>query len=193
MLKIAHRINDPARLAAVPRECGIEIDLHGYRDRVVVHHDPFVDAVDLETWLDAYNHACVILNVKEEGIEARVRDIVLRRGIVDFFFLDLSFPAMMKMIASGERRVALRVSEYESPAGYLALRGRADWLWIDTFHGLPDLRAQHDALRDAGFRLCLVSPELHGRGTGEIAGMKSSLRQQGIVMDAVCTKHPELW
>ena len=100
---------------------------------------------------------------------------------------------MMKMIASGERRVALRVSEYESPAGYLALRGRADWLWIDTFHGLPDLRAQHDALRDAGFRLCLVSPELHGRGIGEIAGMKSSLRQQGIVMDAVCTKHPELW
>ena len=91
MLKIAHRINDPARLAAVPRECGIEIDLHGYRDRVVVHHDPFVDAVDLETWLDAYNHACVILNVKEEGIEARVRDIVLRRGIVDFFFWTFPF------------------------------------------------------------------------------------------------------
>lgn len=193
MLKIAHRINTPEALAATPREFGVEMDLHALGDRLVVHHDAFSDGIDFEAWLDAYNHAFVILNIKEEGIETRVRELTLARGIDDFFMLDLSFPALMKMVRLGETRVAYRVSEYEASNGALALSGKLDWIWLDIFHGFPIPTKEYGALRQAGFKFCLVSPELHGRNQAEIATMRAYMDDENIQMDAVCTKLPELW
>jgi hypothetical protein len=193
VLKIAHRINNPRALSDLSPDLGVEMDLHAYGDRLVVHHDAFADAVDFEEWLDSYRHAFVILNIKEEGIETRVREIVLRRGIDDFFMLDLSFPALIKMVMAGERRVALRVSEYEPAAGALTLAGQAEWVWLDVFHGLPIDDDSWNALRRAGFKLCLVSPELHGRPVDEIAAMRSEMDRRNLTVDAVCTKHPHLW
>ncbi len=193
MLKIVHRVNDPAALAALAPEFGVEMDLHAFGDRLVVHHDAFSPGVDFEEWLDAYHHAFVILNIKEEGIEGRVRERVLARGINRFFMLDLSFPALIKMIRANEPRVALRVSEYEPAAGALILTGQADWVWLDVFHGFPLGDADYAALRSAGFKLCLVSPELHGRPAEEVAFMRSQMDRHGFVVDAVCTKRPDLW
>lgn len=193
MLKIAHRINTPEDLAATPKKYGVEMDLHAHGDRLVVHHDAFHDAVDFENWLDSYDHAFVILNIKEEGIEGRARDLTLARGIEDFFMLDLSFPALIKMVRSDESRVAIRVSEYEAATSAITLAGRAEWIWLDVFHGFPISKHDYTNLRDAGFRLCLVSPELHGRDVREIIEMQAVMRDIGVKVDAVCTKRPELW
>jgi len=193
MLKIVHRINTPEALAATPKEFGVEMDLHAHGERLVVHHDAFHDAIDFEAWLDAYDHAFVILNIKEEGVEARARDLTLARGIEDFFMLDLSFPALMKMVQGGESRVAIRVSEYEATASALTLAGRADWVWLDVFHGFPISKSDYNKLREGDFKLCLVSPELHGRDVSEIAEMRAAMQDMGITVDAVCTKRPELW
>jgi hypothetical protein len=193
MLKIAHRINTLEALAATPTEFGVEIDLHAFGERLVVHHDAFQDGVDFEDWLDAYDHAFVILNVKEEGIENRVREMALARGIENFFMLDLSFPALMNMVRARESRIAIRVSEYEATAGALALAGQADWIWLDVFHGFPIARADYEALRKAGFKICLVSPELHGREAVEIAKYRDMMENEGISIDAVCTKRVEFW
>ena len=92
VLKIVHRVNDPLTLKNIPSKFGIEMDLHAYGDRLVVHHDAFLDSVDFSQWLDSYNHKLVILNIKEEGIESRVLDQITSRGIKNFFMLDLSFP-----------------------------------------------------------------------------------------------------
>jgi hypothetical protein len=193
MLKIAHRINTPQALAATPQEYGVEMDLHAYGDRLVVHHDAFTDAVDFDEWLDEYHHAFVILNVKEEGIETRVREMTLARGIENFFMLDLSFPALMKMIRADESRVALRVSEYEAAAGPVAMAGLAEWIWLDVFHGFPVSREDYHKMRDANYKFCLVSPELHGRDKNEIAEMQATMKEMGVSVEAVCTKFPELW
>ena len=193
MLKIMHRVNAPAELAHIPQDQGVEIDVHAYGDRVVVHHDPFVDAPSLEAWLDAYRHAFVILNIKEEGIEQHVLDMVVGRGIENFFMLDLSFPSLIKMVRRGERRIALRVSDYENVASALTLAGKVEWIWLDVFHGFPIGRKDYECLRNAGFRLCLVSPELHDRPVSDILHMQMAMREIGVAVDAVCTKRPELW
>jgi hypothetical protein len=193
MLKILHRINSIDLLRQTAPAFGVEMDLHAFGDRIVVHHDAFTDAIDFEAWLDAYQHAFIILNVKEEGIETQVRDIVLKRGIREFFMLDLSFPALMKMVRLSESRVAIRVSEYEATVGALTLAGKATWIWLDVFHGFPIPKQQYDALCAGGFKICLVSPELHGRNSSEIATMRSYMDGEGIEIDAVCTKIPELW
>jgi len=190
---MGQRVNTVEQLRATPREYGVEMDLHAYGDRLVVHHDARTDALDFERWLEAYDHAFVILNIKEEGIEARVRELVLARGITSFFMLDLSFPALIKMARAGEHRVAVRVSEYEPVEGALRLSGLADWVWLDQFERFPIDRADYDLLKAAGFRVCLVSPELQGRDTAEIPLLTARLAAEGIELDAVCTKRPELW
>jgi hypothetical protein len=193
MLKILHRVNELAGLRKALPEYGVEMDLHAFGDRLVVHHEAFTNSLAFEDWLDAYHHRFAILNVKEEGIETRVRNLAVQRGIDNFFMLDLSFPALMKMVRSGESRLAIRVSEFEPVAGALALAGKIDWAWIDVFNGLPLDAAEYASLRGAGYRLCLVSPELHGRELREIGEMRRELETAGMTMDAVCTKRPDLW
>lgn len=193
MLIIQHRVNDLECLRNTPRYLGVEVDIHAYGGRLVAHHDAFVDAVDFDKWLDAYAHRFLVLNVKEEGIEQRVRELTLAHGIEDFFLLDMSFPALVKMARRNERRMAVRVSEYEPAAGALSLAGLADWVWLDVFKGFPIRRDGYDALRRAGFKLCLVSPELHGRDAGEIAGMRRFMAENGFDVDAVCTRFPTAW
>lgn len=194
MLKIAHRINTIEQLKATSPELGVEVDIHAYGEELTVTHDAFVAGVSFERWLDAFDHSLVILNVKEEGIEMRVRELVLERGIGDFFFLDLTFPMLVKMVANGESRCAVRVSDYESIRTPLAFEKKVDWIWLDAFRpGLPLDFAECDELRRSGFRICLVSPELHGRSVDEIRSLRHAIDRQGICIDAVCTKAPDKW
>ncbi|MCE3237242.1 MAG: hypothetical protein K0R24_223 [Gammaproteobacteria bacterium] len=194
MLKICHRINNIEQLHKVPLGCGVEMDIHAFGNRLVVHHDPFVDAVDFEDWLECFNHAFLILNIKEEGIEQKVKEIVLRRGIENFFMLDLSFPALIKMVKSRESRVAVRVSCYEPVEVALSLANLAAWVWLDLFQDeFPLNSSQIQALKGAQYKICLVSPELHGREISSITDLRLFLEENNIVLDAVCTKYPELW
>jgi len=187
---IAHRRNTVEELKATPIEYGIEMDIRSYGDKLIVHHDPFVDAVDFEEWIKHFHHKTLILNIKEEGIEYRVKDIVEKHGIQDYFFLDLSFPYLIKMVNKGEKRVAVRFSEYESLETALSLAGMAEWVWIDYFTKMPLTKKAYNAL-SRHFKICIVSPELQGRDAKEISRYKQLLKPYKI--DAVCTKKADLW
>ncbi len=193
MILIRHRRNTRAELEATPRELGIEVDIRSQGDDLVIHHDPFVVGERFEDWLQAYAHGTLILNVKEEGLETHVLAAVAAEGIENFFFLDQSFPFLIRTARAGERRCAVRVSEYETLDTALALAGMIEWAWVDCFTKFPLCRAEAESLQAAGFRLCLVSPELQGRETSEIADMRRLLANRGIRAEAVCTKAPELW
>ncbi|MGE0409162.1 MAG: phosphatidylinositol-specific phospholipase C/glycerophosphodiester phosphodiesterase family protein [Amphiplicatus sp.] len=191
---IVHRRNRRAELAAVPAEYGVEIDLRSEGGRLILHHDPFAAGEDFEDWLTAFRHKTLILNVKEEGLEARLLDLMAARGIEDFFFLDQSFPFLLKTAKTGERRCAVRVSEFESLDTALRLAGRIDWVWVDCFTRFPLTRREGARLAEAGFKLCLVSPELQGRtDPAEIAGLRETIAREAIAVAAVCTKRPNLW
>lgn len=193
MIVVAHRRNSLVQLAATPPSCGVEMDVRCRGDRLVVAHDPFEDGPDLDDWLDAWRHTLLVVNVKEEGIERYVLPKLAARGITEFFLLDQSFPLLMRTIRAGERRVAVRVSEPEGIETALRLAGRAAWAWFDGFEGFPFGVAEVAALRGAGYRLCLVSPELHGRDTAEIEVYRRLAVETGAWGDAVCTRERERW
>lgn len=194
MKLISHRRNTVAELMATPQQYGIEVDIRSYGDKLVIHHEPFSDGENFENWIANYRHGTLILNVKEEGLEARLIDLMKAYGIDDYFFLDQSFPFLVKWSRLGERRCAVRVSEFESVATAISLAGRVDWVWVDCFTRFPLDSSDATRLKDAGFRLCLVSPELQGRDAAlEIPQMARQLSEQGIVAEAVCTKRPDLW
>lgn len=194
MLRIAHRRNTIEQLLGTPHDLGVEVDIRSRGDRLIVHHDPFVDGEDFRAWLANYDHRFLILNTKEEGLEQRLLALMAERGIEDFFFLDQSFPFLLKTARAGESRCAVRVSEYESIETAFALAGLVDWIWVDCFTRLPLDGTEAGRLRASGFRLCLVSPELQGRvAPDEVAKMRAELDKSGIQADAVCTKTPGLW
>lgn len=191
---IAHRRNTRAELDATPTPYGVEVDIRSAGSQLIIHHDALVPGEDFDHWLEGYRHGTLILNVKEEGLERALLDRMQRRGITDFFFLDQSFPFLIKWAKQGLRQAAVRVSEYESVATALSLTGMVDWVWVDCFTRFPLEHEDYALLREAGFRLCLVSPELQGRtAPEEIKKMQELLAERGMHMDAVCTKRPELW
>lgn len=187
---IAHRKNTIEDLEATPVEYGIEMDIRSIGNRLVVTHDAFTDALDFEEWIKHFRHNTLILNIKEEGIEYRVKEIVEERGIHNYFFLDLSFPYLVKMANTGEKRVAVRFSEYESIDTVLALAGKAEWVWVDCFTRMPLDRDAYEKLTGK-FKICIVSPELQGYPIEKIDEFKTML--DGFDLDAVCTKCPDLW
>ena len=191
---IRHRRNTIEELRSTPTALGVEIDIRSHGRDLILHHDPFTPGDNFDQWLQEFHHGTLILNVKEEGLEDACLERMCRFGIDDFFFLDQSFPFLIKTARSGEKRCAVRISEYESIDTVLALEGLANWVWVDCFTRFPLTKEQADHLQQAGFSLCLVSPELQGR-TGEqpLLAMRAHLTQLGIECDAVCTKTPELW
>ena len=194
MKLISHRRNTVSELLATDSKYGVEVDIRSKGDRLIIHHDPFVAGESFDEWIDAYRHGTLILNVKEEGLEARLIALMQSKGIADYFFLDQSFPFLVKWSKAGEHRCAVRVSEFESIETALTLAGKVDWVWVDCFTRFP--LSEHDArsLKDAGFKLCLVSPELQGRDANvEIPHLVSLLKERNIAADAVCTKRPNLW
>lgn len=191
---IAHRRNTKADLMTTPIEYGVEVDIRSHGSQLIIHHDPFVEGEDFEDWLSAYRHGTLILNVKEEGLESKLINLMQSHEIEDYFFLDQSFPFLIKWAKAGEKRCAIRVSEFESIDTALALAGQVKWAWVDCFTRFPLSHTDAQRLQTAGFQLCLVSPELQGRPANtEIPALTALLRERDIHPEAICTKHPDLW
>ena len=64
----------------------------------------------------------------------------------------------------------------------------------DCFTRFPLTNSEFKTLKDAGFKICLVSPELQGRNAEkEIPEMFNLLSLIKIDADAICTKYPVIW
>ena len=190
---IAHRINTIEQLQTIPSDYGIECDLRDYQNTIVLYHDPFITSEirknipTLEQYLQHYQHSILILNIKSEGIEWRVIDILRSYNITNFFFLDCSFPMIIKMTQMGIQNIAYRFSEYEDIHTLSHLKGLVKWVWIDVFTCLPLTYETYMELREMGYKLCLVSPELQQQSE-KLEEYKTILINQKIFIDAVCTK-----
>ncbi len=192
MLYIAHRINKASQLRQVPVEYGIELDLRDHGDRIVLQHDPYIqaDAEDFEEFLAGYSHSTIILNIKSERIEWKVLELLKQFSIVNYFFLDSSFPMIRALNKSGERQIAVRFSEFEPIESVVALAGQVEWVWVDCFSKLPLDDNSYPRLRQH-FKTCIVSPELQGHSLDMIPLFAEQLRSYPV--DAICSKRPDLW
>ena len=191
---IAHRRNTIIELENTSREYGIEVDIRSNGQDLIIHHEPFKKGELFVQWLESYNHGTLILNVKEEGLEGHLIDMMNAKGITNYFFLDQSFPFLIKWSEASQKRCAVRISEFESISTVMMLKNIAQWVWVDCFSKFPLNKSEVDELKSKGFKLCVVSPELQGRSEDlEISEFVEMLAEKDIVIDAVCTKRPYIW
>ena len=177
-------MNKSSLLARVPRDFGVELDIRDYNGRLVINHEPYSGGELFEGYCKRFDHALMIVDVKAEGIEKMALRVLEKNGIENFFLLGLSFPAIVALSSAGERRIGLRFSEYEPVEGCLAMAGKAEWAWVDTFTKLPLNPHSYRKLKQAGFRTCLVCPERWGR-PGDIPKYKKYIEENRILPDAV--------
>ena len=184
---IAHRINTIDELLKVPKNYGVEIDIRDFGKKLILNHDPFEDGDTLEDYLEHYDHGTLILNIKSERIEYKVLEMLNKYKIKKYFFLDSSFPMIYLLTKDNEKNVALRFSEYEGIDTILAMSDKVDWIWVDCFTKLPINIVNYKILKQHGFKLCLVSPELQGQEE-KLEVYKEFLKNEGIIFDAICSK-----
>ena len=187
MFCIAHRINTRAEVFLLEENTPIEFDVRDTNGQLLVTHDPFSSGDFLESFLSCLGNRFCIVNIKSEGIEHAVLSLLKTYGIEKFFLLDCSVPMMVKLSKAGEHRLAVRFSEYESLESVLAWKGKVDWVWVDCFERYILTPELCSVLKDAGFKLCLVSPELQKRPE-DVEKYSSYIRSSGCQVDAVCCK-----
>ena len=99
----------------------------------------------------------------------------------------------MKTIRSGESRSSVRISDFESFETAKNLKGMVDWVWIDFFESFPLGKSEYESLKQMGYKICLVSPELSGHPDDMLNLIHKLLLKDRISLEAVCTKYPQKW
>ncbi len=185
---IAHRVNSIEDLEKLPREYGVEIDLRDKKDgSLFLSHDPFSDGDDFEDYLKKYQHGTMIVNIKSERIEYKCIELLEKYNIKEYFFLDSSIPMIYLLSKNGNKNSAVRFSEIEPIELALSMKNHTKWVWIDCFSKLPINIEIYKILKEAGFKLCLVSPELQGQQE-KIHEYKQYIEKNNIKFDAICSK-----
>lgn len=185
---IVHRVNRLNELKKLPGEYGVELDLRDdYTGKIYIQHNPFEEGEDFEDYLKSYHHGTMIMNIKSERIEYRALDLVRKYGINNYFFLDSTFPMIKALSDTGEKNIALRYSEYEGLDTLKAMAGKVGWVWVDTFSIFPMDYDTYTKIKEWGYRICMVSPELQGQPE-KIELYAKQIAEEKIEFDAICTK-----
>lgn len=144
---------------------GTETDLRDFNGEIVISHDiPDETCMSfscfLELYLSSHCQLPLALNIKSDGLQDKLKEILERYEVSDYFAFDMSVPD-----AFGYFKVSLntfiRVSEYESINPQLL--ELAQGVWLDAFNKHDFNGSVFKSLLSSGKPICIVSPELHRR------------------------------
>jgi len=201
MLIICHRINKIEELEKIPRKYGVEVDIRGYGNNILLNHAPIDNPKNynkLEEYLKNFHHSFIIFNIKEAGYEQKVMDLAKKYKLEDYFLLDVEFPYLYRATREGGvRKIAVRYSEaepIEAVEAQISKSGKTllDWVWIDTNTQLP---LNEDIVKRLfKFKTCLVCPDMWGRPE-DIPKYIEKMKSLNFKPDAVMTslKYVNLW
>lgn len=190
MIVCCHRINSIRELNKIPYNFGIEVDVRDFNKKIILNHNPFLDGESFDNFCKYFKHRFIIINVKSEGIERKIYRTLLKFKIKNFFFLDSSFPFIFKLSKSLTKNFAIRVSDYESVNTALSFKKKAKWVWLDCFKNYKISTKSLQKLKRSKYKICIVSPYLHGRkySTKDIKFIKKNLRY----IDMICEKQKKI-
>ncbi len=195
MYYIAHRINTIPQLKKLDKKYGIEVDIRDNGKDLIVVHDPFKKGPLLKSFLKYYKHKILIANIKTERIEDKVIKILKANNINNYFFLDSSFPKIIDLTKKKFKKIALRVSYYEDVSTAKKLKGKINWIWFDTFKGIPkNLKVFKILKYKLKYKVCLVCPKLHNKKNRLDKKLIKLIKKENLI-DAICTKEKffSLW
>ena len=182
----------PALRRALEAGFGVETDIRDYMGRLVISHNVADEAAPLAEELFAWYREAdragqLALNVKADGIQTLLVPLLEKYGLDDYFLFDMSVPE-----AVVNRGMSLRYYTRQSDVEHACvLYDRACGVWMDSFYSDVWLTEREIEKHLAnGKRVCLVSPELHGKDEEAFWALikRGALCQSAQI--ALCTDKP---
>jgi len=164
---------------------GVETDFRSKNHRLVISHDPLLDASVVATDDINFSEISVALNIKEDGLLTQFENFLEKYPNNYSFLFDGSIPEMVK-VKEKNLPHALRLSEHETE-----LPWDAQFLWIDGFYSdwwIKSARVLN--LMEKHF-VVFVSPELHGRKIDTAWEFLRRLLSEGSSNFGICTDYPD--
>lgn len=169
---------------------GTETDVRDHCGELVISHDmPLGNEITLSDFMNLLPDKSLplALNIKADGLAAKLKSAMTNYDSDNWFVFDMSIPDMRAHLACGNP-VYARVSEVEpEPVYFDTITG----IWLDAFHQDGWQLERIEPWLAQGKRVCLVSPELHGR---DHQPLWSRLRETRFLADQrlmLCTDLPE--
>ena len=171
---------------------GTETDLRDNLGKISVSHDPPKGGeLSFRGMLEIYSRfdktLPLALNIKADGLQRMLSELIREYSVTEYFFFDMSVPDMLGYHNAGLRFFTRR-SELEPEPSMI---GESAGVWMDLFYS--DWITESDVLPylEQGKSVCLVSPDLHKR---DPRSFWDSLASWGCSEDArlmLCTDRPE--
>lgn len=180
---IWHRINTIEELKHIDSEDGVEIDVRSNKGIPYLSHYIDEDGILFEEWLKHYElKGTLVINVKEEGLEAIIIDLLNKYNITNYMFLDEPFWYLLNSSRNlNNKNFAIRVSKFESVETALKSRELSDWVWYDYFDDYINIDDIHK-LNEVGFKVIMPSPEL----VNSTKDYEHILKENNITIWAIC-------
>ena len=156
--------SEAAFLRALKAGFGIETDFRDCLGQLVVSHDPAqgdsMRADEFFKLLASFDPQPIAVNVKADGLQDLLSHELKSVSTKNYFIFDMSVPDTLRYLDM-KHPVFVRVSEYEVP--HPMLLSRAAGVWVDAFVSDWYTAETIQTYLDLGFKICIVSPELHKR------------------------------
>ncbi|MDN5053010.1 PI-PLC domain-containing protein [Aliarcobacter butzleri] len=172
---------------------GTETDIRDYKDELVISHDiADENCVSVKEMLEIYNKydntLPLALNIKADGLQIKLKELLIEYKIKNYFVFDMSVPDGLQYLKQGMKSFT-RESEYEKvPSFYNEAYG----VWLDEFEGHWINKKVIDKHINNNKNICIVSPDLHKREyKKEWQHYKEIEKELKINYLMLCTDYPE--
>lgn len=172
-------------------QIGTETDFRDYEQKLVISHNVADSAcMSAGDFFAMYkDQKCTLaLNVKADGIQQLLKELLDKNNITNYFCFDMSVPDTLEYINAG-LKFFVRESEYEK---INSLYEKADGVWADGFKTDEWITKEYiKSHRDKGKKVCIVSSDLHKRDYSELwerINDKEILDDDCVIL---CTDYPD--
>jgi hypothetical protein len=174
---------------AVEYGFGFETDFRDFGGRILISHNPpigneFTADELFRLYAESDNKSTLALNIKADGLQDMMQDLLKKYGIENYFLFDMSVCDTIPYIES-KMKIASRSSEFEP---YLPFYKDSEVVWVDYFDGRINIIDELRKYISDGKMPCIVSPELHNLPYEQMWQM---LKDNGLTNLMLCTDVPD--
>ncbi|MGB6329379.1 MAG: hypothetical protein WBF48_10660, partial [Halarcobacter sp.] len=172
---------------------GTETDIRDYKGKLVISHDIADEkCMSVKEMLTIYNEhdntLPLALNIKADGLQTKLKELLKEYKINNYFVFDMSVPDGLGYLKQNIKAFT-RESEYEKTPSFY---DEACGIWLDEFqeHWI-DIEVIKRYLEN-NKQICIVSPDLHKREyKKEWQHYKNIENELDINNLMICTDYPE--
>lgn len=173
---------------------GTETDIRDYSEELVISHDiANANSITVKEMFEIYNRynntLPLALNIKADGLQIKLKELLEEYNITNYFVFDMSIPDGLQYIKNNIKSFT-RESEYEKMPSFY---DEACGIWLDEFQGHWIDKEVIKKHIENNKQICIVSPDLHKREyQKEWQHYKEIETELGISNLMICTDYPEV-